>query len=94
MFADRRAPAAALLGFVFILLLTQTGRSLRSGSSPAPVARDVPADASPGETREVFTYYTGVSSSQGGLKEMEAIALWNESWTRQGWTTRLLTSGN
>jgi len=42
------------------------------------------------ETRDVYTYYeeTKVKARDG---ELEAVAVWNLSWTRAGWTTHLLT---
>jgi len=46
------------------------------------------ASAKPPPTRDVYTYFT---RGAGYEKEMEAIGLWNASWTRAGWRPTVLT---
>jgi len=41
------------------------------------------------ETSDVYTFYK--QAQLGAEKELEAIELWNASWTRAGWSTHVLT---
>ena len=46
------------------------------------------AAAAGGSTRRVYTYFT---RGAGAEKELEAISLWNASWTAAGWTPTVLS---
>jgi len=42
------------------------------------------------ETSDVYTFFSVVSGRAATEQELGAIAIWNLSWTRAGWTTHVI----
>jgi hypothetical protein len=55
---------------------------------PSSLLRCCLCATQPATTSDVYTFFT---PALGVEKELEAIQLWNASWSRQGWTTHVLS---
>ena len=69
-------------------LLALLGTASAAISSAESTKSDTDGGGSVSETSDVYTYFTpGVTPSD---KELEAIQLWNSSWTLAGWRTHVV----